>query len=511
MLLFTFDYWRQYTMGCEDVFKSLREVGCCKRCCLRVIGERESTAYSDVPETLRKKGLESPVETNECGEDNVSEVICIACLGLLQDNLFEGITEKISNKILEGSFDSTTFTCALSLPVCFQIRAHSLWLFIRDKFPEYFDSDFARYETHMVPVKDVWKWTVVPAIAKRVNKSFDSGDKCNFFVNVNVEYANDEDECAHMQKMCKKFFAERRTQRRKFRGELYTRKGVEQLLPTIDSKVFKENFPCPPSVPQVPVAITSVACSHNSIYFAGRYNKFSRFLSQTPWLIDGERRMESSVQEIISDKLEAITQSEGSRFSSSGREDVDVRMLGRGRPFSVELLNPHRTCFSRDEVCALQADINMGSPDSVIVRDLQLVTRECLAELKKGEQEKQKLYEALCICHDVPLLQEKLDCLSSAAPLQLQQWTPIRVLHRRPLAERVRTIHSLAAKEVSGQPGLFKLEVMAQAGTYIKEFVHGDFGRTTPDLGQLLGGVQVDILALDVLDIMVDWPPQINS
>ena len=38
---------------------------------------------------------------------------------------------------------------------------------------------------------------------------------------------------------------------------------------------------------------------------------------------------------------------------------------------------------------------------------------------------------------------------------------------------------------------------MTQAGTYIKEFVHGDFGRTVPNLRTILG-VQVDIVALDV-------------
>jgi len=30
------------------------------------------------------------------------------------------------------------------------------------------------------------------------------------------------------------------------------------------------------------------------------------------------------------------------------------------------------------------------------------------------------------------------------------------------------------------------LEVWASAGTYIKEFVHGDLGRTTPNIGSLL-------------------------
>lgn len=37
------------------------------------------------------------------------------------------------------------------------------------------------------------------------------------------------------------------------------------------------------------------------------------------------------------------------------------------------------------------------------------------------------------------------------------------------------------------------------AGTYIKEFVHGDFGRTVPNLATLLGGgCEADILSLDV-------------
>ena len=27
-------------------------------------------------------------------------------------------------------------------------------------------------------------------------------------------------------------------------------------------------------------------------------------------------------------------------FDSGGREDIDVRMLGKGRPFALELINP---------------------------------------------------------------------------------------------------------------------------------------------------------------------------
>jgi len=34
-----------------------------------------------------------------------------------------------------------------------------------------------------------------------------------------------------------------------------------------------------------------------------------------------------------------------SKFSSGGREDIDVRMLGKGRPFVIEIQNPRRTKF----------------------------------------------------------------------------------------------------------------------------------------------------------------------
>jgi len=39
---------------------------------------------------------------------------------------------------------------------------------------------------------------------------------------------------------------------------------------------------------------------------------------------------------------------------------------------------------------------------------------------------------------------------------------------------------------------------MSSAGTYIKEFVHSDFGRTSPNVGTLLN-TECDILQLDVI------------
>ena len=61
----------------------------------------------------------------------------------------------------------------------------------------------------------------------------------------------------------------------------------------------------------------------------------------------------------------------------------------------------------------------------------------------------------------------------------------------------------------AGDKLLFKLKLATQAGTYVKEFVHGDFMRTTPNLRTILDSEGVDIAALDVEEIDLDWPPRL--
>ena len=82
-----------------------------------------------------------------------------------------------------------------------------------------------------------------------------------------------------------------------------------------------------------------------SIFFAGRYNKFSRTLPQTPWNLyndEGEfveKLAETSVQELLKKPFLNEFYPEKVNLCASGREDVDVRMLGRGRPFTLEFCN----------------------------------------------------------------------------------------------------------------------------------------------------------------------------
>jgi tRNA pseudouridine synthase 10 len=54
------------------------------------------------------------------------------------------------------------------------------------------------------------------------------------------------------------------------------------------------------------------------------------------------------------------------------------------------------------------------------------------------------------------------------------------------------------------------LQVLASAGTYIKELVHGDLGRTVPNIGALMN-TECDILQLDVTNVFDTLEDAYNS
>lgn len=142
------------------------------------------------------------------------------------------------------------------------------------------------------------------------------------------------------------------------------------------------------------------------------------------------------------------------------------------------------------------------------MKDLQLVDREELTHIKHGEENKRKFYRALCVL-EKPVTLEVLKALNIDEPFVIDQWTPLRVLHRRPLLSRPRTVHSVKASACRTNERAIVIDVVTQAGTYIKELVHGDFGRTTPSFKGIVGQA-IDIHALDVMAIDLDWPKRLR-
>ncbi|PHT85014.1 hypothetical protein T459_13457 [Capsicum annuum] len=245
----------------------------------------------------------------------------------------------------------------------------------------------------------------------------------------------------------------------------------------------------------------TIHCCRGSIYIGGRYLKYSRNVSQTRWVIDDERKGEASVEEKVVGAILPIIQGDNYKFHAAGREDIDVRMLGTGRPFLVEIQNA-RQVPSEALIKDIERKINSLESQYVHVKNLRAVGSQVWDLMREGEAEKQKQYAAL-VWLSRPVSDEDFETISSLKELKVAQKTPIRVLHRRSPLEREKIIHWMKMERISGSSQYLLLHLCTQAGTYIKEFVHGDFGRTQPSVGSILG-CRTEILQLDVTDVKMD-------
>ena len=121
------------------------------------------------------------------------------------------------------------------------------------------------------------------------------------------------------------------------------------------------------------------------VYVAGRYVKKSRELSQTSWVIGSGRIGEGSVEELIQGLLGALAPADEWKMVSAGREDLDVRMLGTGRPFVMECRNCHAPTFPLERIekePELAPKYLEGKVDLV---DLCVTNKEALLLLQEGE------------------------------------------------------------------------------------------------------------------------------
>uniref|UniRef100_A0A8C5IL25 tRNA pseudouridine synthase Pus10 n=1 Tax=Junco hyemalis TaxID=40217 RepID=A0A8C5IL25_JUNHY len=420
--------------------------------------------------------------------------VCNVCLGILQQFCEPDFVKKVCQKVNSADYQFTSFVFSVSLPPQLSVRERAAWLGVKQQMR---NLGLPLAKDDIVQLKEAYKWIIHPQLAEELGVPADG--KSLFEVSVVFAHPETDEECHFLATACPDCFKPAKNKQ-----SVFTRMAVIKALERIKEEDFLKHFPCPPSSPKNLCDALEIQCNNGAVFVAGRYNKYSRNLPQTPWIIDGERKLESSVEELISEHLMAEFKADSFNFSSSGREDVDVRTLGNGRPFAMELVNPRRIRFSAEEMKRLQQAIN-DSSDKIQVRDLQLVTREAIGRMKEGEEEKTKTYSAL-IWTDKAIQREDIAFLDDIKELRLEQKTPLRVLHRRPLAVRCRLIHSMSSEYIDQHH--FRLHLRTQAGTYIKEFVHGDFGRTKPNIGSLLNRT-ADILELDVESVDVDWPPSL--
>ena len=259
----------------------------------------------------------------------------------------------------------------------------------------------------------------------------------------------------------------------------------------------------------------------------GRYRKLSREIPQSKWpcrrchgagcdVCGGTgKRFLRSVEELVAAPVLAVcrpfdaTQGGpeqlskgfgcGTKMHSVGREDVDARMLGRGRPFVLELGMPRVRTF---DLTPIQEALNRTLAGEIAVEQLRFADRDLLDRMVRMSPDKS--YRAAVECL-VPVPREAVERLGLLRDLILRQETPRRVLHRRPNLVRRRTVRTCSVR--ISDAGLmirrFELAVRVQSGTYIKELISGDEGRTNPSVSAILRA-PCECVELDVLEVHCD-------
>ncbi|MCI4348638.1 MAG: tRNA pseudouridine(54/55) synthase Pus10 [Thermoplasmata archaeon] len=239
------------------------------------------------------------------------------------------------------------------------------------------------------------------------------------------------------------------------------------------------------------------------LYVRGRYRKLDRTIPQTRWpcrrcggigcdtCAGTGKTYPTSVEEIVAAPFLDATHGEGTRFHGMGREDIDARMLGRGRPFVLEIRRPKVRSI---DVAALARSVAERSEGKVEFLEARAAGSADVVRVKEASPSKSYRVE---FSVEAPVEKIK-EAVSFAASRAIAQRTPTRVAHRR--SDLVRERRILDARVVAASSGRFTLDLRAEAGTYIKEWVEGDGGRTEPSLAGTLGA-PVKVEALDVLEI----------
>jgi tRNA pseudouridine synthase 10 len=247
----------------------------------------------------------------------------------------------------------------------------------------------------------------------------------------------------------------------------------------------------------------------NPLFVAGRYRKLVRDIPQSKWFCSncrgrgcekcgGTGKMyPESVEELVSAPLLEAAEGEKTSFHASGREDIDARMLGNGRPFVIEISKPKKRFLNLKK---LEAAVNAGALDKVEVSGLRFTNKDVVRRLKKAESA-QKEYRVL-IDFENEVSEEGLRLLEEQlSGVLIKQQTPLRVLHRRADLVREKYIYEVKVKKVSLRRA--EMKIRCQGGLYVKELVSGDEGRTLPNVSELLGN-RAKPLKLDVLNVIMD-------
>ncbi|NPA62163.1 MAG: tRNA pseudouridine(54/55) synthase Pus10 [Methanococci archaeon] len=247
----------------------------------------------------------------------------------------------------------------------------------------------------------------------------------------------------------------------------------------------------------------------NPLFIKGRYRKLVRGIPQTRWVCGKCRgkgcelcnytgkKYPTSVEEIIAKPFLEATGGIDEKFHGAGREDIDVRMLGDGRPFVLEIKEPKIRKIDLEKIAE---EINKDG--RVEVLNLEFGVRKDKVFFKNTPH--RKTYRALVECSE-KISDEELKLLEKELENRtIYQKTPKRVLHRRADLERIRKVYKVKTSKVDDTH--FEMIIYCDGGLYIKELISGDDGRTNPSVSSILNKncicKELDVLKIHDNDLL---------
>ncbi len=397
-------------------------------------------------------------ENIEAARGLASEGLCDRCLGRMFGKIGTGMTNNVRGRMIRDALSEMgeDLPAADLCPVC----------------------------------EDVF--SLMPRFAENVAEAVNEVESENFLVGTKVEPSIVETEKA----LWEKYGLENPEA---IKSELNREIG-KLVLPLVHRRVEFKN---PQVVALVDTRFGDVKLDIAPLFIGGRYNKYSREIPQTIWPCrechgkgcphcHGKGKMyETSVQEIIGDIALEMAEGDEHFFHGMGREDIDARMLGDGRPFVLEISQPKKRFIDLDEL-----EKRSSAGEMAAFNSLHFVQREAVERYKGAASD--KIYRVRVKADGKVNKETVVEVALSFKDADIDQRTPRRVEHRRADLVRHRRIHWVTADSFD-EDG-FDLELETDSGTYVKEFVSGDDGRTQPNFSERLG-IKCVVVALDVLAI----------
>lgn len=364
--------------------------------------EPQAASKADPNNASELSATNEPVINHDNTHDANHLTKCPVCLGLLQ------IDFKTLAQLALESFKSkgyivkdNAFRLSIRLPFQLPIRQQGIIYHLKAELSN-LDQDLALFPSNSRDVKGLFKQLMREAFEKESGMTFDNDS--NLVLELALEHRETEIDYKFLTTIPEaKFKVKKFTKRGKTQYEGASAEKISRAVSLVTEQDFKNAGFCPPppisSTPRLylddPKSLSSLF-SHAPIFIAGRYLKLKRHISNSQWIISGKRMTEDSMEELIAHFLTPAFRCSSYKFSSAGREDSDVLMLGDGRPFYFELVNPQTTVMDQKCVTELEEKINQNVDGKIRVYDLQLCTLQDTKVLKDSAATKSKAYAYIC-------------------------------------------------------------------------------------------------------------------